>query len=104
MKTAKKTTRRGRRPNPGERKQPFSLILLPAELRLLRGIAKKEGSSVATVIRRAIDDMLLKKNPGLRRKLLENKIGVLVDDLAAKTGRKLNPAKRRKLVALMMNQ
>lgn len=100
-KTRKKTTRRtpraarstprprrGRPPGRGggasKPKMPFSLILEPGELGILRTMADREGTSVAAVIRKALHTVIFKSHPDLARTAVENEVDSFLDTMSAK--------------------
>lgn len=99
MKTAKKAARRGRHPNPGDLKQPFSLILSPDELSFLRKIAQEENLSVAAVIRKAIYDMLTENNPEFRRVIAQKATEKFVGDIQGILGVRLRAVERKRHIA-----
>jgi hypothetical protein len=55
----------------GNKPQPFSLILEPAELAALRKIAGKERTSMGAIVRRAIHSVLFRANPALVDRIVE---------------------------------
>ena len=65
-------------------KMPFSLILQPAELGLLRKIADHNSSSVAAVIKDALYKTIFKSHPGLAKSIVENEVDAFFDKLIAK--------------------
>lgn len=89
---AKKTTaprpRRGRPPGrgrgPTKAKMPFSLILDPGELGILRTMADRDGTSVAAVIRKALHTVIFKSHPDLARSAVENDVDSFLDAMGAK--------------------
>ncbi len=93
---AKKTARRGRKPGPkrggarrgrrpsGRVKKPFSIVLDEAELRALKEIARKQNSSVAGLIRGAMNAVIFQANPKLARTALEKDVDDFLDDIKGK--------------------
>ena len=80
--------RRGRPPGrgrgPSKPKMPFSLILDPGELTILRTMADREGTSVAAVIRKALHTVIFKSHPDLARSAVENEVDSFLDAMGAK--------------------
>jgi hypothetical protein len=75
--------------------QPFSLILQPAELSLLRKLARREGTSVAGIVRRAIHTVIGRVYPEFQGQMLESEANTFLDELATRYPRKmLSPPKR----------
>lgn len=52
--------------------QPFSLILEPAELGILRKLARKEGTSMGVIVRRAIGVVIEQVYPQRRKLMVEH--------------------------------
>ncbi len=82
MKTAKKTIRRGRKGSGP--KQPFSLILNPDELSILRKMARKEGASVASVIRQALHTVIFRKHPDLAKAAIEKETSAFLSAIGTR--------------------
>ena len=79
-------------------KMPFSLILEPGELQILRDLADKENSSVAAVIRKALHTVIFKNHPDLARATIENEVESFLNSVDNKLPSGIgNAAKRAKL-------
>lgn len=96
--------RRGPRPGyrrvPGTRstpKQPFSLILNPDELNLLKKMALKEGSSVAAVIRSALHKVIFSTHPEMARSAIENDVESFLNHMGTKLALKRGTVGREKI-------
>ncbi len=83
--------RRGPRPGyrrlPGQRptpKQPFSLILNPDELNLLKKMARQQGTSVAGIIRQALHTQIFSAHPEMARSTIENEVETFLDRVGSK--------------------
>jgi hypothetical protein len=63
---------------------PFSLILEPGELQILRDIADKDNTSVAAVIRKALHAEIFKNHPDLARTTIENEVESFLDSVGGK--------------------
>lgn len=74
--------RRGRRTSGP--KQPFSLILNPDELSILRKMARKEGTSVANVIRQALHTVIFRAHPDLAKNALEREVDSFLDTMGTR--------------------
>jgi len=84
-------TRRGPRPGfrriPGKRstpKQPFSLILEPTELNLLKKMARQQGTSVAGIIRQALHTQIFSAHPEMAKTAIENEVETFLDRMGSK--------------------
>ena len=84
-------TRRGPRPGfrriPGKRstpKQPFSLILNPDELTLLKKMARQQGTSVAGIIRQALHTQIFSAHPEMAKSAIENEVESFLDRMGTK--------------------
>ena len=64
-------------------KQPFSLILNPDELTILRKMARKEGTSVASVIRQALHTVIFRTHPDLAKNAIEREVDSFLDTMGA---------------------
>lgn len=73
---------RARTSNPRKPIQPFSLILQPAELNLLRKLAGKEGTSIGAIVRRAIHTVIADKHPEFARQILESGADTFLSEVA----------------------
>lgn len=104
MKTAKKTVRHGRRPSPGGPKQPFSLILGPDELSILRKIARKEKTSVACVVRQALHTVIFRNRPELARAFIEKEMSAFLDSIGDHVPGGLSKNRRRVLTHRVTRQ
>lgn len=62
-------------------KQPFSLILNPDELSILRKMARKEGTSVASVIRHALHTVIFRAHPDLAKNAIERDVDSFLDTM-----------------------
>jgi hypothetical protein len=60
---------------------PFSLILTPAEMAILRKEAARQGTSVGGVVRGAIHAALFQTHPEMARQLAEKEAGAFLDAL-----------------------
>lgn len=78
----RRVTRRGRKP--AGPKQPFSLILNPDELSILRKMARKDGTSVASVIRRALHTVIFRTHPELAKSAIEREVDSFLDNVGAR--------------------
>jgi hypothetical protein len=83
--------RRGPRPGfrriPGKRstpKQPFSLILNPEELNLLKKMARQQGTSVAGIIRQALHSQIFSAHPEMAKTAIENEVETFLDRMGTK--------------------
>jgi hypothetical protein len=78
------------------KQQPFSLILEPDELSTLRKIARKEGTSVGAIVRRAIYVVIDRVYPERRQLMIEHEAEVFLNTLAQRYPESfLTAAKRR---------
>ena len=75
----RRVVRRGRK-SAGP-KQPFSLILNPDELSILRKMARKEGTSVASVIRQALHTVIFRTHPDLAKNAIEREVDSFLDTM-----------------------
>ena len=66
----------------GDKPLPFSLVLPPDELEVLRKIARQDGVAVGTIIRRAIYTVIYRVNPRLINRMLETEVDEFLDQLA----------------------
>ncbi len=107
---AKKAAKRGRKPGPkkggarrgrkpsGRVKKPFSIVLDEAELRALKEIARKRNSSVAGLIRGAMNAVIFQANPKMARTALEKDVDDFLEDIKGKLPMKDRfEGKRRRL-------
>lgn len=75
---------------------PFSLILEPEELRELRRLAQKEGTSIGALVRRAIGVVIEQRYPDRRRRMIEQEAEEFLNTLAQRYPDSfLTAAKRR---------
>ena len=86
---AKKTTTRRitRRPGPkpsGHVKRPFSIVLDARELKALKDIARKKNSSVAGLIRGAMNTVIFQANPKLAKSALEKDVDEFLNGIKGK--------------------
>ena len=82
-----RTRRAGRRPGrkpSGGAKKPFSIVLDARELKALKEIAKKKNSSVAGLIRGAMNAVVFQANPQLARSALEKDVDDFLDGIKGK--------------------
>ncbi|HUU46504.1 MAG TPA: hypothetical protein VM118_12305 [Acidobacteriota bacterium] len=63
---------------------PFSLILDPNELGILRKMALRENTSVASVIRRALHTVIFRSHPDLARNAIENEVDTFLETVGTK--------------------
>lgn len=85
---ARTTTRRasrrpGRKPS-GRVKRPFSVVLDAHELQVLKEIAKKKNSSVAGLIRGAMNAVIFQANPQLARAAVEKDVDKFLNGMKGK--------------------
>ncbi|MEW5700981.1 MAG: hypothetical protein AB1792_01955 [Candidatus Zixiibacteriota bacterium] len=78
----RRVVRRGRG-TPGP-KQPFSLILNPEELNILRKMARRENTSVASVIRHALHTVIFRSHPDLAKHAIEKEVESFLDTVGAR--------------------
>ena len=83
--------RRGPRPGyrraPGQKvtpKQPFSLILQPDELNLLKKMARQQGTSVAGIIRQALHIQIFSAHPEMARSAIETEVETFLNRVGSK--------------------
>jgi hypothetical protein len=79
--------RRGRRPGrrpSGRVKRPFSIVLDEHELKALKEIARKKNSSVAQLIRGAMNAVIFQANPALARTSVEKDVEDFLDGMRGK--------------------
>jgi len=76
-------------------KQPFSLILNPDELNILRKMARREATSVASVIRRALHTVIFKNHPDLAKHALEKEVDSFLEAMGARLPRGLGKGATR---------
>lgn len=81
-KPRRRVVRRGRRT--AGPKQPFSLILNPDELSILRKMARKDGTSVASVIRRALHTVIFRTHPELAKTAIEREVDTFLDTMGTR--------------------
>ncbi len=81
---------------------PFSLILQPDEMGVLRQIAGKEGSSMGAVIRRAIHTVIARVHPEFWARLLDAEANAFLDQLATRFPATLLTAQKRKRFSLQL--
>ena len=75
--------------------QPFSLILQPAELDVLRKLAKKEGTSIGAIVRRAIHTVIAKRHPDFGKQIVEAEADAFLSGVAMRLpAGAITPAKR----------
>jgi len=89
----RRIVRRGRG-TPGP-KQPFSLILNPDELNILRKMARRENTSVASVIRQALHTVIFKAHPDLAKNALEREVESFLDSVGMRIPSGLGKGARR---------
>ena len=65
-------------------KQPFSLILNPDELNILRKMARRENTSVASVIRQALHTVIFRTHPDLAKNSLEREVDSFLETMSAR--------------------
>jgi hypothetical protein len=85
--------RRGRR-STGP-KQPFSLILNPDELSILRKMARQEGTSVASVIRQALHTVIFRTHPDIAKNAIEREVDSFLDSMGDRVPSALSTGSRR---------
>jgi len=78
----RRVIRRGRS-TPGP-KQPFSLILNPDELNILRKMARRENTSVASVIRQALHTVIFHSHPDLAKHAIEKEVETFLDSVGTR--------------------
>lgn len=66
------------------RKLPFSLILDPGEMAVLRKMANKDDTSVANVIRAALNSVIFKNHPDLVRNAIASDVDSFLDSVGSK--------------------
>lgn len=76
-------------------KQPFSLILNPDELSILRKMARKEGTSVASVIRQALHTVIFRAHPDLAKNAIEREVDSFLDTMGARLPSGLSKGAKR---------
>jgi len=86
-------TRAGRARTP---KMPFSLILDPGELSVLRKMARRENTSVASVIRSALHTVIFKSHPDLARHAIESDVDAFLETVGRKLPSGVAKGSRRK--------
>jgi hypothetical protein len=74
---------------------PFSLILAPSELGILRKMAARENTSVAAIIRRALHTVIFKSHPDLARNAIESDVDSFLDTVGNKLPTGVGGAARR---------
>ncbi len=89
-------------------KQPFSLILNPDELSILRKMARKDGTSVASVIRQALHTVIFRTHPDLAKNAIEREVDSFLDTMGARLPSGLSKGAKRarikkQLVTGLMN-
>lgn len=108
-KTAKRSMEAGARVSPGRPrrrvvrrgrksavpKQPFSLILNPDELTILRKMARKDGTSVASVIRQALHTVIFRTHPDLAKNAIEREVDSFLDSMGARIPSGLSKGPKR---------
>jgi len=84
-KTATKRVARrpGRKPS-GRVKRPFSIVLDARELKALKDIARKKNSSVAGLIRGAMNAVIFQANPKLAKSALEKDVDEFLNGIKGK--------------------
>jgi hypothetical protein len=83
---------------PNKPPTPFSLILAPAELAILRQMATRHETSVGGVVRDAIHTALFRTHPDLARQLAERETRAFLDSLTTLyPGLRLSPVRRARL-------
>jgi len=76
-------------------KQPFSLILNPDELSILRKMARKEGTSVASVIRQALHTVIFRAHPDLAKNAIEREVDSFLDTMGSRLPSGLSKGAKR---------
>jgi hypothetical protein len=77
---------------------PFSVVLTPAEMTVLRKEAARQGTSVSGVVRGAIHKVLFRTHPGFMRKMVNQEVESFVDSLRThRPGAKVTPALRARI-------
>lgn len=76
-------------------KQPFSLILNPDELSILRKMARKDGTSVASVIRQALHTVIFRTHPDLAKNAIEREVDSFLDTMGARLPAGLSKGAKR---------
>lgn len=76
-------------------KQPFSLILNPDEMSILRKMARKEGTSVASIIRQALHTVIFRTHPDLAKNALEREVDAFLDTMGARLPSGLSKGAKR---------
>jgi len=74
---------RGRRPS-GRVKRPFSIVLDEHELKALKEIARKKNTSVAQLIRGAMNAVIFQANPAMARTSVEKDVEDFLDGMRGK--------------------
>ncbi len=87
--------RPGRKPS-GRVKKPFSIVLDAVELKALKDIAKKKNSSVAGLIRGAMNAVIFQANPQMARVTLEKDVDAFFDGIKGKLPMKTRFEDRKK--------
>ncbi len=91
----------------GDKPLPFSLVLPPDELEVLRKIARQDGVAVGTIIRRAIYSVINRVHPEFVNRMIEAEVDAFLDQLAQRfpastlTSAKRQAFKRRLVEALV---
>lgn len=89
----RRVVRRGRKT--AGPKQPFSLILNPDELSILRKMARKEGTSVASVIRQALHTVIFRAHPDLAKNAIEREVDSFLDTMGTRLPTGLSKGAKR---------
>ncbi|MBI3871554.1 MAG: hypothetical protein HY304_00565 [candidate division Zixibacteria bacterium] len=88
----RRTVRRGRGASP---KQPFSLILQPEEMNILRRMARRDKTSVAGVIRQALHTVIFRTHPELAKNAIEKEVESFLDSVRTHLPPGLGQGQRR---------
>jgi len=77
---------------------PFSLILTPQEMAILRKEAARQETSVGGVVRGAIHAVLFRTHPDFVRQMVNREVGAFFDSLQTRhLGAKVTPALRARI-------
>lgn len=77
---------------------PFSIVLEPGEMRVLRKIAKERGTSVAGVIRGALYATIYRAHPEVAQRIIEEEVTTFIGTVGRRlTGQRIGSAQLARL-------
>ena len=77
---------------------PFSLVLEPGEMGVLRKIAKERGTSVAGVVRGALHATIFRAHPEVAKRIIEEEVTTFIGTVGRRlTGQRLGSAQLARL-------